>query len=37
MQFKIIPLVCLATGKDPVFEETDDYLRIALPAAEVLR
>lgn len=32
---KIIPLVREATGKEPVFAETDDYLRTVLPAAEV--
>ena len=32
---KIIPLVRQATGKDPIFDETDDYLRTTLPAAEV--
>lgn len=32
---KIIPHVRQATGKDPIFEETDDYLRTTLPAAEV--
>jgi ATP-dependent DNA helicase RecG len=34
---KIIPLVRQATGKDPIFEETDDYLRTTLPATEVSR
>jgi ATP-dependent DNA helicase RecG len=28
---KVVPLVRAMTGTDPVFEETDDYLRTILP------
>ncbi|MBZ5499149.1 MAG: putative DNA binding domain-containing protein [Acidobacteriia bacterium] len=30
---KVIPLVRAMTGRDPIFEETDDYLRTIVPAA----
>ena len=30
---KIIPLVRQATGRDPAFEETEDYLKTTIPAA----
>jgi ATP-dependent DNA helicase RecG len=30
---KVIPLVREMTGRDPIFEETDDYLRTIVPAA----
>lgn len=30
---KVIPLVRAMTGRDPVFEETDDYLRTIVPTA----
>ena len=30
---KIIPLVRQASGRDPLFEETEDYLRTTIPAA----
>ncbi len=31
---KVIPLVRAMAGTDPVFEETDDYMRIVLPGAQ---
>lgn len=31
---KVIPLIREATGKDPVFEETEDYLKTTVPSAE---
>lgn len=30
---KVIPLVREMTGRDPIFEETDDYLKTIIPAA----
>jgi len=30
---KVIPLVRKMTGRDPIFEETDDYLKTTIPAA----
>ncbi|ABC76779.1 RNA-binding domain-containing protein [Syntrophus aciditrophicus] len=32
---KVIPLVRKMTGQDPIFEETDDYLKTIIPAAGV--
>jgi ATP-dependent DNA helicase RecG len=34
---KVIPLVRKMTGQDPVFEETDDYLKTTIPAAGASR
>jgi ATP-dependent DNA helicase RecG len=30
---KVIPLVRKMTGRDPIFEVTDDYLKTTIPAA----
>ncbi|MCG2739638.1 MAG: putative DNA binding domain-containing protein [Syntrophaceae bacterium] len=34
---KVIPLVREMTGQDPIFEETDDYLKTIIPAAGASR
>lgn len=34
---KVIPIVREMTGQDPVFEETDDFLKTIIPAAGVTR